>query len=73
VLPIAQEVIAAVASARGLVVKLPTMGGSVPLEVIEQALDTHTITVPIANYDNNQSAGRGKAIDVQRRLIQQCE
>lgn len=53
-LPIAQEVIAAVESARGAVVKLPTMGGSVPLEVIEHALGTHTITVPIANYDNNQ-------------------
>lgn len=53
-LPIAQEVIAAVESARGPVVKLPTMGGSVPLEVIEKALGTHTITVPIANYDNNQ-------------------
>ena len=53
-LPIAKDVIAAVESARGPVVKLPTMGGSVPLEVIEQALGTHTITVPIANYDNNQ-------------------
>ncbi len=53
-LPIAQEVIAAVESARGPVVKLPTMGGSVPLEVIEKILDVHTITVPIANYDNNQ-------------------
>ena len=31
-LPIAQAVIAAVESARGPVVKLPTMGGSVPLE-----------------------------------------
>jgi acetylornithine deacetylase/succinyl-diaminopimelate desuccinylase-like protein len=53
-LPIAQEVIAAVETARGPVVKLPTMGGSVPLEVIEQTLGTHTIMVPIANYDNNQ-------------------
>jgi acetylornithine deacetylase/succinyl-diaminopimelate desuccinylase-like protein len=53
-LPIAKEVIAAVERARGPVVKLPTMGGSVPLEVIEKALGTHTITVPIANYDNNQ-------------------
>ncbi len=53
-LPIAQEVIAAVESARGPVVKLPTMGGSVPLEVIEKTLGTQTITVPIANYDNNQ-------------------
>ena len=53
-LPMAQAVIAAVEAARGPVVKLPTMGGSVPLEVIEQAVGTHTITVPIANYDNNQ-------------------
>jgi acetylornithine deacetylase/succinyl-diaminopimelate desuccinylase-like protein len=53
-LPIAQQVIAAVESARGPVVKLPTMGGSVPLEMIEKTLGVHTITVPIANYDNNQ-------------------
>jgi len=53
-LPIAQGVIAAVESVRGPVVKLPTMGGSVPLEVIEKTLSTHTIMVPIANYDNNQ-------------------
>jgi len=53
-LPIAQEVIAAVESARGPVVKLPTMGGSVPLEMIENTLGVHTVTVPIANYDNNQ-------------------
>jgi acetylornithine deacetylase/succinyl-diaminopimelate desuccinylase-like protein len=53
-LPISRAVVAAVESARGAVVKLPTMGGSVPLEVIEQTLGTHTITVPIANYDNNQ-------------------
>ena len=54
--PIAQAVIAAVESVHGPVVKLPTMGGSVPLEVIEKALGTVTISVPIANYDNNQHA-----------------
>jgi acetylornithine deacetylase/succinyl-diaminopimelate desuccinylase-like protein len=32
------------------------MGGSVPLEMIVNALHTVTITVPIANYDNNQHA-----------------
>ena len=53
-LPISKAVIAAVESARSPVVKLPTMGGSVPLETIEKILDTVTITVPIANYDNNQ-------------------
>ena len=30
------------------------MGGSVPLEMIVKTLDTNTITIPIANYDNNQ-------------------
>jgi acetylornithine deacetylase/succinyl-diaminopimelate desuccinylase-like protein len=53
-LPISQEVIRAAASARGEVVKLPTMGGSVPLEMIERAVGTRTITIPIANHDNNQ-------------------
>jgi acetylornithine deacetylase/succinyl-diaminopimelate desuccinylase-like protein len=53
-LPISQEVIKVVESARGPVVKFPTMGGSVPLESIERAVGTRTITVPIANYDNNQ-------------------
>jgi acetylornithine deacetylase/succinyl-diaminopimelate desuccinylase-like protein len=55
-LPIAQEVIRAVESARGVVVLLPTMGGSVPLGAMERAGRTHTITVPIANYDDNQHA-----------------
>ena len=53
-LPIAKDVIAAVESARGKVVKWPTMGGSVPLGAMERAASTHTITVPIANHDNNQ-------------------
>jgi acetylornithine deacetylase/succinyl-diaminopimelate desuccinylase-like protein len=55
-LPIAQEVIAAVKSARGEIVLLPTMGGSVPLGAMERASGAHTITVPIANYDDNQHA-----------------
>jgi acetylornithine deacetylase/succinyl-diaminopimelate desuccinylase-like protein len=53
-LPIAKEVIAAVGTAHQPVVLWPTMGGSVPLGAIERAASTHTITVPIANYDNNQ-------------------
>lgn len=55
-LPMAQEVIAAVRGARGNVVLLPTMGGSVPLGAMERAAGTRTITVPIANYDDNQHA-----------------
>jgi acetylornithine deacetylase/succinyl-diaminopimelate desuccinylase-like protein len=53
-LPISKEVIRVVESARGPAVKMPTMGGSVPLEMIERALGTRTITIPIANHDNNQ-------------------
>jgi len=53
-LPIAQEVIAAVKSARGDVVLLPTMGGSVPLGAMVRPSGARTVTVPIANYDDNQ-------------------
>jgi len=34
----------------------PTMGGSLPLYLFEEYLHAHTITVPIANHDNNQHA-----------------
>jgi acetylornithine deacetylase/succinyl-diaminopimelate desuccinylase-like protein len=53
-LPISQLVLKTAEAARGPVVKLPTMGGSVPLYMIEQTLHVPTITVPIANHDNNQ-------------------
>jgi len=53
-LPISQLVLRTADSARGPVVKLPTMGGSVPLYMIEEILHAPTITVPIANHDNNQ-------------------
>jgi acetylornithine deacetylase/succinyl-diaminopimelate desuccinylase-like protein len=53
-LPLAQRVIQVVESARGSSVKLPTMGGGLPLESIERPLETHTIVIPIGNHDNNQ-------------------
>lgn len=34
----------------------PSMGASLPLYLFEQYLHVHTITVPIANHDNNQHA-----------------
>ncbi|HEY3158121.1 MAG TPA: M20/M25/M40 family metallo-hydrolase [Vicinamibacterales bacterium] len=52
--PIAQDVVRAVESARGPVVKLPTMGATVPLEAFERPLGATTIIVPIANHDDNQ-------------------
>ena len=53
-LPISQLVILTAESARGKVIKLPTSGGSTPLVVIEDILHVPTISVPIANHDNNQ-------------------
>jgi acetylornithine deacetylase/succinyl-diaminopimelate desuccinylase-like protein len=55
-LPIAADVIQAVASARGKVILLPTSGGTVPLDAMERAAQTRTINVPIANHDDNQHA-----------------
>lgn len=53
-LPISQLVLHTADSIHGVVVRLPTMGGSVPLYMIRQTLGSPTITVPIANHDNNQ-------------------
>jgi acetylornithine deacetylase/succinyl-diaminopimelate desuccinylase-like protein len=53
-LPIAQEVVRVVESARGPAVKLPTMGGGLPLESVERPLGTRTIIIPMGNHDNNQ-------------------
>jgi acetylornithine deacetylase/succinyl-diaminopimelate desuccinylase-like protein len=53
-LPISQEVIRTVESARGRAVKLPTMGGGLPLQEVERPLGTRTIVIPIGNHDNNQ-------------------
>jgi acetylornithine deacetylase/succinyl-diaminopimelate desuccinylase-like protein len=53
-LPISQEVIGTVESARGPAVKMPIMGGSVPLDMIERTLGTRTVILPMANHDDNQ-------------------
>ena len=56
-LPISQAVSAAVQSTSpDKIVLLPTSGGSLPLSIISERLQTVTISVPIANYDNNQHA-----------------
>jgi acetylornithine deacetylase/succinyl-diaminopimelate desuccinylase-like protein len=55
--PAARAVLAAVQSTvREPVVAVPTLGGSLPLVVFREALGATTITVPIANPDNNQHA-----------------
>lgn len=56
-LPISKAVIEAVQStSTEKIVLLPTSGGSLPLSIITERLKTVTISVPIANYDNNQHA-----------------
>ena len=56
-LPIAVSVVEAVQSTTSdKIVRLPTSGGSLPLSVITRNLKTVTMSVPIANYDNNQHA-----------------
>ncbi len=56
-LSIAKKVIDAVKTTTGnQVVLQPTMGGSLPLFLFEKYLKAKTITVPIANHDNNQHA-----------------
>ncbi|MBL8216370.1 MAG: M20/M25/M40 family metallo-hydrolase [Bryobacterales bacterium] len=63
-LPISKEVIAAVKAARGDIVVLPTMGGSLPIAPIAEAFDKPVIIVPIANHDNNQH-GHNENIRIQ--------
>jgi acetylornithine deacetylase/succinyl-diaminopimelate desuccinylase-like protein len=53
-LPISEEIVRVVESARGRTVKLPTMGGGLPLQEVERPLGTRTIVIPIGNHDNNQ-------------------
>jgi acetylornithine deacetylase/succinyl-diaminopimelate desuccinylase-like protein len=55
-LPIAREVVAAVQrTTTQPVVQVPTSGGSLPLHVFKK-INAVTLTVPVANYDNNQHA-----------------
>lgn len=51
---IARTVVAAVESVHGPVIKLPTLGGSLPIAPIFERMRAPVIIVPIANHDNNQ-------------------
>ena len=56
-LPLALRVTDAVQSAASQpIVRLPTLGGSLPLDVLRETLGAPSLTVPLANYDNNQHA-----------------
>jgi acetylornithine deacetylase/succinyl-diaminopimelate desuccinylase-like protein len=53
--PLAQSVIAAVRG-RGNAVVLPSLGGSLPLYLFRETLGAPTVTLSLANHDNNQHA-----------------
>jgi len=56
-LPIAQKAIQAIETTIDYnMVRVPSLGGSLPLYLYEQLLQTKPITIPIVNYDNNQHA-----------------
>ena len=35
-------------------IQTPTMGGSLPLYVVQEVLDVPILILPVANHDNNQ-------------------
>jgi len=54
-LPIAQKVASIVNElADGSLIQLPTMGGSLPLYLIDESLGAPILILPIANHDDNQ-------------------
>jgi acetylornithine deacetylase/succinyl-diaminopimelate desuccinylase-like protein len=56
-LPLAARVVDAVRTTAGEpVIAVPSLGGSLPLFLFEQYLNTKPITIPVVNYDNNQHA-----------------
>jgi acetylornithine deacetylase/succinyl-diaminopimelate desuccinylase-like protein len=56
-LPVARALVRVVSEATGApVIRLPTLGGSVGMEVFTRVLDRPVIGLPIVNHDNNQHA-----------------
>ncbi len=55
-LPLSREVSTIMATAGHEPVRLPTIGGSIPMYLFQQPNGTPTIGLPIVNHDNNQHA-----------------
>jgi acetylornithine deacetylase/succinyl-diaminopimelate desuccinylase-like protein len=53
-LPLSREVAGLMAAAGHEPVRLPTVGGSIPMYLFQQPNDTPVIGLPIANHDDNQ-------------------
>lgn len=54
--PVSQAFIQSEKAATGKLLVIPTLGGSTPAFIFEQQFKKPVITLPIANYDNNQHA-----------------
>lgn len=53
--PLAREVSAILDElSGGTLIQTPTMGGSLPIHIVDDVLDTPVLILPIANHDNNQ-------------------
>ena len=55
-LPLSREVAGLMTAAGHEPVRLPTVGGSIPMYLFQQPNDTPVIGLPIANHDDNQHA-----------------
>ena len=55
-LPLSRDIIELMAAAGHEPVRLPTVGGSIPMYLFQQPNDTPVIGLPIANHDDNQHA-----------------
>lgn len=55
-LPLSREVAGIMTAAGHDPVRLPTLGGSIPMYLFQQPNDTPVIGLPIVNHDNNQHA-----------------
>ena len=53
-LPLSREVAVLMTAAGHEPVRLPTVGGSIPMYLFQQPNDTPVIGLPIANHDDNQ-------------------
>ena len=55
-LPIVRRAVESVSRARGDVIEVPTLGGSLPIYLFQKVLGAPLIGLPIVNHDNSQHA-----------------
>jgi acetylornithine deacetylase/succinyl-diaminopimelate desuccinylase-like protein len=55
-LPLSQEISGIMTTAGHAPIKLPTIGGSIPMYMFQEPNDTPVIGLPTVNHDNNQHA-----------------